>query len=97
MAHRAGDDDGLGAKIMQDAVAHQASAVVVACPMCHSNLDLRRGDINQRMAAPTDIPVLFITQVIGLALGIPAKQLGLGRHFVPVKFPAKLVAPQAVQ
>lgn len=85
----------LGAKIMQDAVAHKAEAVVVACPMCHSNLDLRRGDINQRLAAKheatTDIPVLYITQVIGLALGIPGKQLGLGRHFVPVKFPAKPV------
>jgi heterodisulfide reductase subunit B len=86
----------LGAKIMQDAVAHNAQAVIVACPMCHSNLDLRRGDINQRMAAPTDIPVLFITQVIGLALGIPAKQLGLHRHFVPVKLPARPALPQAV-
>lgn len=81
----------LGAKIMQDAVSHKADAVVVACPMCHSNLDLRRGEINQRMDKKTDIPVLYITQVIGLALGIPEKKLGLGRHFVPVKFPAKIM------
>jgi heterodisulfide reductase subunit B len=79
----------LGAKIMHDAVARKAEAIVVACPMCHSNLDLRRGEINQRLDAKTDIPVLFITQVIGLALGLSAKELGLGRHFVPVKFPAK--------
>jgi heterodisulfide reductase subunit B len=83
----------LGAKIMQDAVSHKADAVVVACPMCHSNLDLRRGEINQRMEPKTEIPVLYITQVIGLALGISEKKLGLGRHFVPVKFPAKLMAP----
>jgi heterodisulfide reductase subunit B len=57
--------------------------------MCHSNLDLRRGEINQRLDAKTDIPVLFITQVIGLALGLSEKELGLGRHFVPVQFPAK--------
>jgi heterodisulfide reductase subunit B len=87
----------LGAKIMQDAVARKAEAVVVACPMCHSNLDLRRGEINQRLEQKTDIPVLYITQVIGLALGIPEKKLGLGRHFVPVKFPAKAIVPQAVQ
>jgi heterodisulfide reductase subunit B len=87
----------LGAKIMKDAVAHKAEAVVVACPMCHSNLDLRRGEINQRLEQATDIPVLFITQVIGLALGIPGKKLGLDRHFVPVRFPAKPVATQAVQ
>jgi heterodisulfide reductase subunit B2 len=85
----------LGAKIMKDAVAHNADAVVVACPMCHSNLDLRRGDINARLEKKTDIPVLFITQVVGLALGLSDKQLGLGRHMVPVKFPAKPVSAPA--
>jgi len=72
---------------------------VVACPMCHSNLDLRRGEINQRLeaegAAKSAIPVLYITQVIGLALGIPGKKLGLGRHFVKVKLPAKPATPPA--
>ncbi|HEX7499275.1 MAG TPA: CoB--CoM heterodisulfide reductase iron-sulfur subunit B family protein [Polyangia bacterium] len=87
----------LGARIMQDAVKRQAEAIVVACPMCHSNLDLRRGEINQQLEHKTDIPVLFITQVIGLALGLPKKKLGLGRHFVPVKFPPKPLAPPAVQ
>ena len=86
----------LGAKIMKDAVAKKAEAVVVACPMCHSNLDLRRSDINQRLEQKTDIPVLFITQVIGIALGLPPKELGLGRHLVPVKFPAKAPVTQAV-
>jgi len=88
----------LGAKIMRDAAEKKAEAVVVACPMCHSNLDLRRGEINQNMSETgkgTDIPVLFITQVIGLALGLSEKALGLGRHFVPVKFPAKPVVNPA--
>jgi heterodisulfide reductase subunit B len=86
----------LGAKIIHDAVARKAEVIVVACPMCHSNLDLRRGEINQRLDAKTAIPVLFITQVIGLALGLSAKELGLGRHFVPVVFPAKPAALAAV-
>jgi heterodisulfide reductase subunit B2 len=88
----------LGAKIMHDAAERKAEAIVVACPMCHSNLDLRRGEINQRLRETgqgTDIPVLFITQVIGLALGLSEKALGLGRHFVPVQFPAKPVANPA--
>ena len=87
----------LGAKIMKDAIDRKAEAIVVACPMCHSNLDLRRGEVNRHMEKATDVPVLFITQVIGLALGIPEKKLGLARHFVPVKFPAKPVATQVVQ
>jgi len=86
----------LGAKILQDAVKRKAEAVIVACPMCHSNLDLRRGEINKRLEKPADIPVLFITQVIGLALGIPEKKLGLHRHFVRVKFPTKTAPTQAV-
>jgi heterodisulfide reductase subunit B len=87
----------LGAKIMKDAVARKAEAIVVACPMCHSNLDLRRGEINQRLDQKTDIPVLFITQVIGLALGLSEKELGLGRHFVPVRFPTKPIHPIAAE
>jgi heterodisulfide reductase subunit B len=85
----------LGAKIVGDAVNRKAEAIVVACPMCHSNLDLRRGEINERLEKKTDIPVLFITQVIGLALGLPEKKLGLKRHFVPVKFPFKQLANPA--
>jgi heterodisulfide reductase subunit B len=90
----------LSAKIVKDAVAHKAEAIVVACPMCQSNLDLRRPEINQQLEAKSEIPVLYITDVIGLALGIPEKKLGLNRHFVPVKFPPKPVAqpvPQGVQ
>jgi heterodisulfide reductase subunit B len=78
----------LGAKIVHDAVARKAEAIIVACPMCHSNLDLRRGEINRVLAKPSTIPVLFITQVIGMALGLPDKALGLARHFVPVALPA---------
>ena len=85
----------LGARILHDAVEKKAEAVVVACPMCHSNLDLRRAEINQRLDKATHIPVLFITQVIGMALGLSAKELGLGRHFVPVRFPAKPIASPA--
>lgn len=89
----------LGAKIIEDAVKRQAEAIVVACPMCHSNLDLRRGEINQHLAAEgatkSAIPVLYITQVIGLALGIPGKKLGFGRHFVKVKLPTKPATPPA--
>lgn len=72
----------LSGKLVKDAVKRGAEAIVVACPMCHSNLDLRRGEINEFLGAPQAIPVLFITQVIGLALGLDEKALGLHRHMV---------------
>ncbi|HNX94319.1 MAG TPA: CoB--CoM heterodisulfide reductase iron-sulfur subunit B family protein [Holophaga sp.] len=81
----------LGAKILSGAVKRGAEALIVACPMCHSNLDLRRDAINAHLKAnggqPSDVPVLFVTQVIGLALGIDPKTLGLQRHLVSVQLP----------
>lgn len=56
----------------------------MACPMCHSNLDMRRSTINRHLMEPITIPVLYVTQVLGLAIGLSAKDLGLKRHFVGV-------------
>ena len=75
----------LAGRIVKDATDRKAEAIVVACPMCHSNLDLRRRPIEAAAGAKLGIPVLFITQVVGLALGLSEKELGLHRHFVPVR------------
>lgn len=74
----------LSGKIMKDAKDRGAEAIIVACPMCHSNLDMRRDAINEFLGEKVDIPVLYITQAIGLAVGIDRKALGLQRHFVKV-------------
>jgi heterodisulfide reductase subunit B len=74
----------LSGKIIRDAVDRGAEAIIVACPMCHSNLDMRRGAINSFLGEKIDIPVLYATQVLGLALGLDRKALGLQRHFVNV-------------
>jgi heterodisulfide reductase subunit B2 len=74
----------LSGKIIADAYDRGAEAVIVACPMCHSNLDMRRDSINSYLGKEIDIPVLYLTQVIGLAIGLDRKTLGLQRHFVKV-------------
>lgn len=74
----------LTANILKDANDRGAEAVIVACPMCHSNLDMRRSAANQCLEVPVTIPVLYITQAIGLAIGLSPKELGLERHFVNV-------------
>lgn len=74
----------LSSNILDDAYFRGAEAMVVACPMCHSNLDMRRKDINTILNKDIDIPVLFITQILGLGLGIDPKKLGLQNHFVSV-------------
>ena len=74
----------LSGKIIRDAVDRGAEAMIVACPMCHSNLDMRRGAINSFLGEKIDIPVLYVTQALGLAVGLDRKALGLQRHFVNV-------------
>jgi|WetSurMetagenome_2_1015567.scaffolds.fasta_scaffold260609_1 heterodisulfide reductase subunit B2 len=74
----------LSGQILKDAVDRGAEAIIVACPMCHSNLDMRRGAINEFLGEKLDVPVLYVSQVLGLAMGLDRKELGLQRHFVPV-------------
>jgi len=75
----------LSGNILKDAADREAEALIVACPMCQSNLDMRRAAINNTLETPSDIPVIYITQAIGLAFGLSAKELGLKRHFVTVE------------
>jgi heterodisulfide reductase subunit B2 len=75
----------LSGKIIEDAEHRGAKAIIVACPMCHSNLDMRRPDINKYWKTEYKLPIMFITQAIGLAIGLKGEQVGLKRHFVEVK------------
>jgi len=88
----------LSERIVSDAADRGAEAIIVACPMCHTNLDLRRdailaGASPDRRRRIAGIPVLYISQVIGLAMGVAPRPLGLHRHHVPVRLSA---APAAV-
>jgi len=74
----------LSGKIVRNAVDRGAKAIVVACPMCHSNLDMRRPAIESYLKRNVDVPVIYITEAIALAMGITSKEAGINRHFVPV-------------
>ncbi len=75
----------LSGKIIKDATDRGAKAIIVACPMCHSNLDMRRRDIESYWKQKFEIPVLYITQAIAMAVGIKPLLAGTHRHFVPVR------------
>lgn len=72
----------LGREIIADAVAAGAQAIVVGCPMCHANLDVRQQAMAQAAGSSTEIPILYVTQLVGLALGLSPHTLGMKRHFV---------------
>jgi heterodisulfide reductase subunit B2 len=74
----------LSGQILDDAVDRGAEAIIVACPMCHSNLDMRREKIETYQKKKYNIPIIYISQAIGMAMGISREKLGLQRHKVPV-------------
>ncbi|MDP6524453.1 MAG: CoB--CoM heterodisulfide reductase iron-sulfur subunit B family protein [Kiritimatiellia bacterium] len=54
-----------------------AECVVVACPLCQVNLDLRQADATAAHGKLPETPILYFTQLLGLALGLPEEELGL--------------------
>ncbi len=69
-------------EIIESALEAGADAIVVACPMCHANLDTRQEEIAQKLGRSIDIPILYFSQVLGYALGIEPKTLGMKKHIV---------------
>jgi heterodisulfide reductase subunit B len=59
-----------------------AQCIAVACPLCQVNLDLRQMDIQKKTGRQYDMPIFYITQLIGLCLGIPGTKLGLDKLVV---------------
>lgn len=68
--------------ILADAKHRGADCVAVACPLCQSNLDLRQKEVEKAYGAIFNLPILYFTQIIGLALGAGAQELGLNRLMV---------------
>jgi heterodisulfide reductase subunit B len=63
-----------------------ADLIAVVCPMCQMNLDLFQGEANVRVDGTSiRIPILFFTQLMGLAFGIPAAELGIGSETVSAR------------
>lgn len=72
----------LTGKVLYDIKRHGADAVVVACPLCHSNLDVRQREIERKFGEKIGLPVLFITELIGLSFGIEPSALAIDGHMV---------------
>lgn len=69
---------GLTRKLILAARRLNADAIATSCPMCHVNLDARQA----QLGLDFQIPILYITQLMGLAFGLPAARLALGKHMV---------------
>jgi len=74
----------LSGDILQDAKDSGADIILVACPLCHSNLDMRQREIEKYLGVDLEIPVLYFTQLMGLAFGFGPGELGLEKHVIDV-------------
>jgi succinate dehydrogenase / fumarate reductase cytochrome b subunit len=67
---------------LTSAIAAGADCIVTPCPLCHLNLDSRQPEIAKALDQDLAIPVLHLPQLVGLAVGLTPKELGLDRHIV---------------
>ncbi len=65
-----------------DALDADADCVVTPCPLCHLNLDLQQPLAERVVGRDLNMPVLHLPQLVGLALGLEPKELGMQRHVV---------------
>jgi succinate dehydrogenase / fumarate reductase cytochrome b subunit len=65
-----------------DAIDADADCLVVPCPLCHLNLDLQQPLAAKQVGRDLGLPVLHLPQLVGLALGLSPKELGMNKHVI---------------
>ena len=72
-------------KILDDALIAGADVIAVGCPLCHANLDGRQDQINEKFASNFNIPIFYFIELMGLAMGAQAEELGVFKHITETK------------
>lgn len=86
--HTTAHDENIGIKLsgqhLSSAKANGAMAIVTPCPLCHTVLDTLQPEMEKDLDAALDMPILHLSQLVGLALGLEPSELKMGKHAVPV-------------
>lgn len=72
-------------KLLENAASNGAECIVTVCPLCQTNLDAYQSRVNKKFKTKFNIPILFFTQLMGVAFGIEDKALGLGKCIIPAE------------
>ena len=78
--------------LLRSATAAGAEVIATACPLCQANLEVYRAHVNHEFGTDFDIPIMYFTQLMGMALGIKNKKLGIGKEIVSTARVAEAVA-----
>jgi heterodisulfide reductase subunit B len=71
--------------LLECATENKADCIATTCPMCQMNLEAYQGRVNQKFGTSYQMPVVYFTQLLGLALGCSEQELGLHRNLIPLK------------
>ncbi len=72
----------LMSRIFNDAIARGANCLVTTCPLCQMNVDACQDQVAEKFGIAKRLPVYFLTELIGLSMGIDATAMQVDRHFV---------------
>ena len=75
----------LSKELLECAEENGADCIITTCPLCQMNLESYQDKINRAFGTRFEMPILFFTQVIGVALGIDEKTLGIDKNFYRCK------------
>jgi heterodisulfide reductase subunit B len=76
----------LSQKLLSMAKEAEADCLVTGCPMCQANLDTRQDELEKEAGEKYDLPILYFTELMGLAMGHKDIKKWLGRHITdPIK------------
>ncbi len=72
-------------RLVSSADNYHADLMAALCPMCQMNVDAYQGEMNHHFGTSYHMPIIFFTQLMGLAFGMEAKELGFGMELVSAK------------
>jgi heterodisulfide reductase subunit B2 len=81
-------------RLISAADQYKADALVALCPMCQMNLDAFQGQMNGYFHTNYHMPILFFTQLMGIAFGERPEKLGFGSEFVSAHEAMKRIGVQ---
>lgn len=67
-------------RLVAEATARGADMMVTVCPMCQINIDAYQGEMNRAFGTHYKMPIVFFTELMGVAFGMDPKKVGLGRE-----------------
>ncbi len=75
----------LTGKILKNAIDGGADCIITACPLCQINLEAYQKAVGKKMGTDCHIPVLYFTQLMGVAFGLGSGELALSDSMTPVE------------